>query len=62
MLQVPLDKELALVSRLQIRVKELEREKARLRKELDKREGLAGDNIGPDGGDAEREIYDTIKV
>ena len=60
-MQVPVDRDLGLVSRLQTRVKELEKEKSRLKKELEKREGLTGDGFGPEG-EAEREIYDTIKV
>ena len=51
--------DIALVSRLQNRVKELERERARLQRELDRRDG-AGEG-GPNG-DPERDIYDTIKV
>ena len=51
--------DISLVSRLQNRVKELEREKQKLAKELDRREYPGGE---PGSDDPEREIYDTIKV
>lgn len=49
------------MSRLQNRVKELEREKSRLLRELDNREELAEQTLGG-ARDAENEIYDHIKV
>ncbi len=58
----PLD--IGLVTRLQNRVKELEREKKLMARELDLKEDLKG--LSEHGGgsliDTEREIYDTIKV
>ena len=52
------DTELPVVTRLQNRVKDLEREKQRLRKQLDRYSPEHG--VGE--SDAEREIHDTIKV
>lgn len=52
------DTDLSLVSRLQNRVKELQREKTHLQKELDR----FSPEHGVGEGDPEREIYDTIKV
>ena len=52
------DTELPVVTRLQNRVKDLEREKLRLRKQLDRYS--PEHNVGE--SDAEREIHDTIKV
>jgi len=54
----PID--LGVMSRLQNRVKGLERDKARLLRELDNREELAEDSI--EGRDAENDIYNHIKV
>ncbi|ELT88116.1 hypothetical protein CAPTEDRAFT_225225 [Capitella teleta] len=50
--------DIGLVSRLQNRVKELERNNAQLRREQDRREG--GEAGG--SGDPERDIYETIKL
>ncbi len=47
------------MSRLQNRIKELDREKGRLLRELDGREELV---LSGDARDTEKEIYDTIKV
>ena len=56
--------DLGLLTRLQNRVKELEREKGRLQRELDHKETLhdRSGSHGIPGIDSEREIYDTIKV
>ncbi len=51
--------DISLVSRLQNRIKELDREKGRLLRELDGREELV---LSGDARDTEKEIYDTIKV
>ena len=59
----PLD--IGLVTRLQNRVKELEREKKLLQREVDLRDDLHGvsDRFGGQSlVDTEREIYETIKV
>ena len=53
--QVMSPTDVALVTRLQRRVKELEQEKARMRHDLEL------DEPGP-SGDPEREMYDAIKV
>ena len=50
------DTDLPVVTRLQNRVKDLEREKQRLRKQLDRYSPEHGVTL------AEREIHDTIKV
>ena len=57
MSQVTSPTDVALVTRLQRRVKELEQEKTRLRRDLEENEHDAGA-----GGDPEREMYDAIKV
>ena len=57
MTQVMTPTDVALVTRLQRRVKELEQEKARMRHDLD----LDETERGP-SGDPEREMYDAIKV
>ena len=57
MSQVTSPTDVALVTRLQRRVKELEQEKTRLRRDLEENEHDPGA-----GGDPEREMYDAIKV
>ena len=52
---------MVLVTRLQNKVKELERDKGRLERELERREDL-GERPNSAGMEMEREIYDTIKV
>ena len=58
--QVPAEKvvDIALVSRLQNRIKELERDRKRLHRDLDSK-GLPADLLS---NDPEQEIYDTIRV
>ena len=55
--QVMSPTDVALVTRLQRRVKELEQEKTRLRHDLEVEE-----HDPEAGGDPEREMYDAIKV
>lgn len=57
--EVPVEKvDIALVSRLQNRIKELERDRKRLHRDLDSK-GLPADLLG---NDPEQEIYDTIRL
>lgn len=48
--------DIALVTRLQSKVKDLERQRSHLRRELENREVDSG------GSDPEKEIFETIKV
>ena len=57
--KVPVDKDLHLVTRLQNKVKELEKEKARLRRELDRKED---GKYAANGEIQEESIFETIKV
>ena len=50
------------MTRLQNKVKDLERDKCRLQREIDNREDLHERVLAGTERDAEKEIYDTIKV
>lgn len=52
---------LSLVSRLQMRIKQLEWERALLRREVDRKEAKL-DGGGKSGDDLEKEIYESIKA
>lgn len=52
---------LSLVSRLQMRIKQLEWERALLRREVDRKDAKI-DGGGKSGDDLEKEIYESIKV